>query len=112
VNKAWRFYFTIAQDTYRIEDITPPNRERGMPRAPHGLAVGGKWPKTETRQTMFAQVTASRSGRTIYFNGRALKAIRGADIAGNYIDLRRGMNTGLSGIKKRGSNRHWLARAK
>ena len=23
VNKAWRFYFTIADDTYRIEDIIP-----------------------------------------------------------------------------------------
>jgi plasmid maintenance system killer protein len=23
VNKAWRFYFTIEGDTYRIQDITP-----------------------------------------------------------------------------------------
>ena len=23
VNKAWRFYFTIADDTYRIEDVIP-----------------------------------------------------------------------------------------
>ena len=23
VNKAWRFYFTISNDTYRIEDVIP-----------------------------------------------------------------------------------------
>jgi len=23
VNKAWRFYFTITDDIYRIEDVTP-----------------------------------------------------------------------------------------
>ena len=23
VNKAWRFYFTISDDTYRIEDVVP-----------------------------------------------------------------------------------------
>ena len=23
VNKAWRFYFTISDDTYRIEDVIP-----------------------------------------------------------------------------------------
>src|SRR5262245_9677638 len=52
-----------------------------------------------------AYVQTSRSGRTIYFNGRALQA--GGGIAGNHHDLETREEYWVSGVKKRGSNRHW-----
>jgi hypothetical protein len=53
-----------------------------------------------------AHVTMSRSGRTIYFDGKALKQSKGL-IAGTHFDLLTGDEYWISGIKKRGSNRHW-----
>jgi len=52
-----------------------------------------------------AYVLVSRSGRTIYFNGRALRA--GGGGAGNHYDLETGEGYWVSGVKRRGSNRHW-----
>ena len=52
-----------------------------------------------------AYIQTSRSGRTIYFNGRALQA--GGGVAGNHHDLETGEEYWVSGVKKRGSNRHW-----
>jgi hypothetical protein len=46
----------------------------------------------------------SRSGTTIYFDGKVLK--RGTGISGNRYDLRTGEEYWVSGVKKRGSNRH------
>jgi len=53
------------------------------------------------------RVKVSKSGRTVYFNGRALKRIDGGGIAGNHSDLESGDEYWVSGIKKRGVNRHW-----
>ncbi len=52
-----------------------------------------------------ARVEVSKSGRTIYFDGRALK--RGQGIRGNYFDLESGAEYWISGVKKTGCNRHW-----
>ena len=52
-----------------------------------------------------AHVTMSRSGRTIYFDGKALKQSKGL-IAGTHCDLLTGDEYWITGIKKRGSNRH------
>jgi len=46
----------------------------------------------------------SRTGSTIYFDGKVLK--RGTGISGNRYDLRTGEEYWVSGVKKRGSNRH------
>ena len=54
-----------------------------------------------------ARVTLSKSGRTVYFNGRALKRINGGGVAGNYIDVESRDEYWVSGVKKRGTNRHW-----
>jgi hypothetical protein len=51
------------------------------------------------------RVTESRSRRTVYFDGKALK--RGAGTAGNYFDSATGTEYWVSGVKKRGTNRHW-----
>jgi hypothetical protein len=58
-----------------------------------------------------ARVKVSQSGRTLYFNGRALKrAGRGA--SGNYVDLKTREAFWVSGVKKRGVNRHWAGSGK
>jgi len=47
------------------------------------------------------------SGRTVYFNGKALKNSNAQGIAGNYYDLENGDEYWVSGIKKNGTDRHW-----
>ena len=57
-----------------------------------------------------ANVKESRSGSTIYFNDMSLKKRHG--ISGNYVDFATGDEYWLSGIKKRGANRHWAGSGK
>ena len=52
-----------------------------------------------------ARVTTSRTFRTVYFNGRALK--RRGGISANYRDIETGEEYWVSGVKKDGSDRHW-----
>lgn len=52
----------------------------------------------------------SKTGRTLYFNDRALGAENGGEA--NYVDLETGERFWISGVKRDGSNRHWAARAK
>ena len=49
----------------------------------------------------------SKSGRTVYFNGKALKNSNAQRIAGNYYDIENGDEYWISGIKKNGTDRHW-----
>jgi hypothetical protein len=51
-------------------------------------------------------VSFSKSGRTVYYAGRSLKAIGGRGIRGNFMDEISGEEFWVSGIKKRGSNAH------
>ena len=57
-----------------------------------------------------ARVSASRSGRTIYFSGKALR--RGNGVAGNHVDLETGEEYWVSGVKKDGRDRHWAGSGK
>jgi hypothetical protein len=53
------------------------------------------------------RVKLSKTGRTVYFNGKALKrAVRGG-IAGNHFDIDTGDEYWVSGVKKSGLDRHW-----
>jgi len=54
-----------------------------------------------------ARVKVSRSGRTVYFNGKALKRAIGGGISGNHYDIQTGEEYWVSGIKKNGLDRHW-----
>ncbi|WP_201770358.1 hypothetical protein [Altibacter lentus] len=54
----------------------------------------------------------SKSGRTIYFNGKALKYSNAQGIAGHYYDIETGDEYWISGIKKNGNNRHWAGGGK
>jgi hypothetical protein len=55
-------------------------------------------------------VQLSRSGRTVYFNGKAFK--RGSTGQGNHIDIETGEEYWISGIKKNGEDRHWAGSGK
>jgi hypothetical protein len=58
-----------------------------------------------------ARVAVSKSGRTLYFNGKALK--RGTQSgSGNYYDVETTESYWLSGVKKKGGDRHWAGRGK
>ncbi len=47
----------------------------------------------------------SKSGRTIYFNGKVFK--KGNGISGNHVDIEKGEEYWISGVKLDGSDRHW-----
>jgi len=54
-----------------------------------------------------ARVKVSRSGSTVYFNGKALKRATGGGVSGNYIDTETYEEYWVSGVKKSGLDRHW-----
>jgi hypothetical protein len=51
-------------------------------------------------------VSYSKSGKTIYFNGKAFQSLNGMGISGNYFDLESGDEYWISGVKKDMSDRH------
>ena len=53
-----------------------------------------------------ALVKRSRSGRTVYFDGKALSRARGGGLAGNHIDRETGEVYWVSAPKKDGRDRH------
>lgn len=54
----------------------------------------------------------SKTGRTIYFNGKAFKNSNAGGISGNYYDIETGEEYWISGIKKNGKDRHWAGGGK
>src|SRR5258707_13164414 len=57
----------------------------------------------------------SKTGRTLYFNGRGLMKLKGqrrGDSGGNYIDMETGESFWISGVKKNGEDRHWAGSGK
>ncbi|HEX7289176.1 MAG TPA: hypothetical protein VF532_23530 [Candidatus Angelobacter sp.] len=62
-----------------------------------------------------AYVQPSKSGRTLYFNGRGLMKLKGqrrGESGGNYIDMETGESFWVSGVKKNGADRHWAGSGK
>jgi hypothetical protein len=62
-----------------------------------------------------AYVTQSKTGRTLYFNGRGLMKLKGqrrGESGGNYIDMETGESFWVSGVKKNGEDRHWAGSGK
>ena len=60
-------------------------------------------------------VTPSKTGRTVYFNGRALMKLKGqrrGQSGGNYRDMETGESFWVSGVKKNGRDRHWAGSGK
>ena len=48
----------------------------------------------------------SKSGKTIYFDGKAFQSLNGMGINGNYFDIETGEEYWISGVKKDMSDRH------
>ena len=60
-------------------------------------------------------VTPSKTGRTLYFNGRGLMKLKGqrrGESGGNYVDMETGESFWVSGVKKDGEDRHWAGSGK
>lgn len=51
-------------------------------------------------------VSFSKSGKTIYFDGKAFQSQKGTGINGNYFDLENGNEYWISGVKKDMTDRH------
>jgi hypothetical protein len=51
-------------------------------------------------------VSFSKSGKTIYFDGKAFQSLNGTGINGNYFDLDTGDEYWISGVKKDMTDRH------
>lgn len=60
---------------------------------------------TDSGEAWIARVWISSSGKTLYFNDMALKRCVGGDC--NHFDLVSREAYWISGVKSRGSNRHW-----
>jgi hypothetical protein len=57
-----------------------------------------------------AYVQQSKTGRTLYFNGRGLMKLKGqrrGESGGNYIDMETGESFWVSGVKMNEQDRHW-----
>ena len=48
----------------------------------------------------------SKSGKTIYFNGKAFQTLNGNGISGNYFEIETGDEYWISGVKKNQTDRH------
>ncbi|MBN8641995.1 MAG: hypothetical protein J0L86_09315 [Flavobacteriales bacterium] len=51
-------------------------------------------------------VSFSKSGKTIYFDGKAFKSLNGTGISGNYYEIESGDEYWISGVKKNQKDRH------
>jgi len=50
---------------------------------------------------------ASKTGATVYSNGKAFKSLKGSGIGANYFDIESGAEYWISGVKKNNQDRHW-----
>lgn len=60
-------------------------------------------------------VTLSKTGRTLYFNGRGLMKLKGQRreaSGGNSVDMETGESLWVSGVKKNGEDRQWAGSGK
>ena len=57
-------------------------------------------------------VSYSKSGKTIYFDGKAFQRIGSDRMRGNFYDIETGEEYWISGVKKNGEDRHWAGGGK
>jgi hypothetical protein len=53
---------------------------------------------------------ASKSGATLYSNGKAFKSLKGSGIGANFYDIETGEEYWISGVKKSNQDRHRFGR--
>ena len=71
-----------------------------------------KTDQSERGDAWIGKMEFSKTGQTVYFNGRAYKKIIRGGISGNFYDLETGDEYLISGIKKNGQDRHWAGGGK
>src|SRR6266853_3483061 len=82
---------------------TGPRRDKRMPRY-----VELKTGYSDNGPAWIGRVRLSRSGRTVYFNAKALKRSH-SEGAGSHYDLETGESYWVSEVKKNGEDRHrWV----
>jgi hypothetical protein len=70
---------------------------------------------TDNGPAWIGYVTPSKTGRTLYFNGRGLMKLKGqrrGESGGNYVDMETGESFWVSGVKKNSEDRHWAGSGK
>lgn len=73
--------------------------------------VESKLSGNDSGPAWIGKVQLSRSGRTVYFNGKAFKRSKRV-VKGNHYDIETGECYWISGIKKNGEDRHWAGSGK
>src|SRR5438045_483100 len=58
------------------------------------------------------RVTFSKTGKTIYYEGKAFRSSKGGGIGANYYEVETGDEYWISGPKKNGEDRHWAGSGK
>lgn len=53
------------------------------------------------------RVTFSKSGRSVYYQGRRFARLQGGGARGNYFEVETGDEYWISGVKRDGGDRHW-----
>jgi len=53
-----------------------------------------------------ARISYTKSGKSIYFNNKLLKPLKGSGVYGNYFDIETDDEYWVSGVKKQEWNRH------
>jgi hypothetical protein len=64
----------------------------------------------DTGPARIGRVQFSKTGRTLYYGGRAFQRVKGGAPYGNYSDVETGEVYWISGCKKDGADRHRWAR--
>ena len=59
-----------------------------------------------------AIAATSKTGATLYSNGKAFKSLKGSGIGSNYYDIETREEYWISGIKKNNEDRHWGGRGR
>ena len=52
-------------------------------------------------------VTFSKSGLSVYYQGKRFERLKGQGVSGNFFETETGDEYWISGVKKSGTNRHW-----
>jgi hypothetical protein len=58
-----------------------------------------------TGQARIGRVRTSKTGRTLYYDGKTFQSLKGAGFKANYFDLETGDEYWISGCKKDGADR-------
>lgn len=56
------------------------------------------------------RVAFSKTGRTVYYQGKSLRRITGGGVSANHRDIATGEEYWVSGVKKNREDRHWAGR--